>query len=208
MIVPLLAGYKRILDMKYRVFIFLVALVVLTFGGKLGAQENNSTDFSLGFGSSFSSSPFFGSGFTSTVAPSFRWQMNENLSLTAGTLFSTSGVNNMSGLFTENPAGRFFSTTVYALGSYQLNPRLSITGGTYVERNTLEVSNPRLNPDAFSQDPVGMIFGFDYKVSENFSFGAQFNYSRGYDPFSPFNMQHSPFGGYGSPFRYGAPGIW
>ena len=82
--------------------------------------------------------------------------------------------------------GRLFSNTVYAFGAYRLNPHLTITGGTWVENNNFGAFQPRMNDQAFNLNPRGVMLGFDYKVSENFSFGAQFNMSGGYNPFSPF----------------------
>ncbi len=211
---------QMIIYMKHGSFLvlFLVLSMALSCGvyAQDGSEKTPLPEFSLGIGSRFSSSPAFGSGFTQTVFPALRWQFDENWSLKAGALFTTSGSNNMpgmlyggnEGLFGDNSTGRFMSTTLFAVGSYQLNPRLTITGGSWVERNTLEVRHDMAFPGKMTEDPMGLILGFDFKVSENFSFGAEFNYSRGYDPFSPFNMHHSPFGRYSSPFRYGPPGIW
>ena len=187
--------------------------------GASGSLGLSSPEVSLGAGSSISSSAF-GNFLTTTLSPSLRWKSDGNFSLITGARLSGTNIGNMSGLFTMNgqregayslseyPGGSFMSATVYAIGSYQVNPRLSISGGTWVEKNSFDPGY-KVNNERFNREPMGMVFGFDYKVSENFSFGAGVNVSRGYDPFSPFNnFQHSPFGLYSDPFRQPHPAMW
>jgi hypothetical protein len=45
---------------------------------------------------------------------------------------------------------------------------------------------PQMNPQAFNLNAGGMMIGMDYRISERFSFGAEINVSRGYNPFNPY----------------------
>jgi len=47
-----------------------------------------------------------------------------------------------------------------------------------------------MNPMAFDMRSHGATFGFDYRVSENFSFGAQLNMSSGANPYHPLFNRH------------------
>ena len=77
-----------------------------------------------------------------------------------------------------------------------------------MERNNMDMPEMRMNPMAFDTNPRGMVFGFDYRVSDNFSFGAEVNVSRGYNPFNPLynrGFYDPAFGGPRSPFHGPSP---
>ncbi len=159
------------------------------------------TDFGFQLGTSFTTAFGGSSLFSQSFAPHFQWNPAQRFSLVVGSVFSTgqfSGAGGFSpfGLVPVADAGmmpqRLFSGSVYALGAYQLNERLTLTGGTWFERNNLQMAQPQMNPQAFNTNPRGMMVGFDYRVTENFRFGAQLNVSQGYNPFNPFNQ----FGGF------------
>lgn len=155
------------------------------------------TDFGLQFGTSFTTAFGGSSLFSQSFAPHFQWNPAQRFSLVVGSVFSTgqfSGAGGFSpfGLVPVADAGmmpqRLFSGSVYALGAYQLNERLTLTGGTWFERNNLQMAQPQMNQQALNMSPRGMMVGFDYRVTENFRFGAQLNVSQGYNPFNPFNQ--------------------
>lgn len=171
--------------------------------------------FGLQFGSMFGGGLSGGSMFTHSLAPSINWDISKRFSLQAGTIFSSTTMNGMNPMFPFTPhmAGgeamsslgnqRMFSTMFFAFGAYQVSPRLTLTGGTWMERNDMDMTQMHMNPQAFDTNPRGMVFGFDYRVTENFSFGAEVNMSRGYNPFNPFQNRgyYDPaFGGPRSPF--------
>ncbi len=160
----------------------------------------------LGLGSSFTTAGSAGHLFSNRVSPQMNWNMSENFRLQVGTVFTSARMSGASGFFPyhqQNPGGEFvsgggqmFSSTLYAAGSYQVNPRLSILGAGWVERSHMDMPDGiPLNPYAMQQTPHGMMLGFDYKVSENFRFGAEINMSRGHSPFSPGGFYSTPFGG-------------
>jgi len=45
---------------------------------------------------------------------------------------------------------------------------------------------PRINPRALDLDGGGVSFGFQYKVTDNFHFGAQVGFRKGTTPYSPY----------------------
>ncbi len=169
-------------------------------------------DLSFTAGTSFSSFSGAGGMFTQSIAPRLNLDLGNDFHLEIGTLFSSSRISGMplgltpagegngSGYLFQQADGHLFSSTVYALGAYQVSPRLSIHGATWFERNNFDMQDmPVMNPYAVRQNPQGMMLGFDYKVTENFRFGAEVNVSTGYNPYAPMNFQQSPFGGFHHP---------
>ncbi len=174
---------------------------------RLPEQETEfsaSSQFGMQLGTSFSTGGYGGSMFTSTISPHFGLEVSRNFHLEVGTIFSSGqfrgspaiapfGLAGESGAIENLHGQRMFSTTVYAFGSYKVNPRLSLTGGTWVERRDMGAIDQQMNPMAFDTNPRGMMFGFDYKVTDNFRFGAEINMSSGVNPFNPLQQhQFSP----------------
>ena len=196
--------------MNARVLIFGVFIVlILGIVYPVCAQESSEIDllkelpvyssaphFGLQMGSMFTSGLGGGSMFTHSVAPSLNWDVSRRFNLHLGTILSSSQMNGMNALFpyTMHMAGgesvdmlqsqRLFNTAVYATGTYQVSPRLSLIGSAWVEHNNLPELG--MNPQAFDTTPRGGMFGFDYRVSESFRFGAEVRVSTGYNPLNPF----------------------
>jgi hypothetical protein len=162
----------------------------LNFGNKSNTQNGlfSSPHFGLQFGSAVSTG--FGNGplFTQSIAPHLKFHNNQNFTLTLGSTISTSNLGAVSQFNSPMIPQRFMSTTIFALGAYELNPRLTLTGGTWVERNNLSYMQDQMNPQAFNLNAGGMMMGLDYRITDNFSFGAEINISRGQNPF---NMYHN-----------------
>ncbi len=182
-------------------------------------EATSSHDFSLTAGSSFSSFSGAGGMFSSSIAPRLNWDMTKDFHLEIGTIFSSSRISDMPmGLSPMQSYGgmmpqgdvNLFSSTVYAMGAYQVSPRLSIHGATWFERTSFDMMDdmPAMNAQATGHNPQGMLLGFDYKVTENFRFGAEVNVSAGYNPYGPMNFQQSPFGGFHSPSPFHRSGRW
>ncbi len=188
----------------FSTFLILYLTVSIPLSGQDGASSvfsgelpvySSTPHFGVQMGSMFTSGLMGGSMFTHSVAPSFNWDVSQRFNLHVGTIFSTSLMNGMNPLFPYTPhmAGgesinildgqRFSSSTFYAVGSYQVSPRLTLIGGTWLERNNMH--DMGMNPQAFDTSPRGGMFGFDYRITENFRFGAEFNVSSGYNPFNP-----------------------
>lgn len=202
-------------SLVFSTFLVLFLTVSISLSGQEGTSsllsgelpEYSSTPhFGMQVGSSFTSGLMGGSMFTHSLAPSVNWDVSRRFNLHIGTVFSSSMMNGMNpfSLYTPHMAGgeslsmyqgqRLFSSTVYAVGSYQVNPRLTLVGGTWLEQNNMH--DVMMNPQAFDSRPRGGMFGFDYRITENLRFGAEFNVSSGYNPFNPmYNL-----GGYGSSF--------
>ncbi len=213
---------KRLI-MKVRIILaaLLLMLVMAVFSpgfaqdvdGRLLEQEaafSPSPQFGMQLGTSFTAGGYGGSMFSQTISPHLGWDLSKNFHLEVGTVFSSGKLRGNSpvapfGLAGENTAmqgiegQRFLSATVYAYGSYRVNPRLSLTGGTWVERNDMGTVDPQMNPMAFDTNARGMMFGVDYKITDNLRFGAEVSMSSGVNPFNPLQQGHF------SPHRYPAP---
>lgn len=216
--------------MQIRNFIIGTFLVfLLSISAPLSGQEGSglfketpvyasAPHFGLQAGTMFSSGFGGGSMFTHSLAPSFNWDISRRFNIGFGTIFSSSSMNGMNAFFPYMPhmAGgesmslfqnqRLFSTSLYVSGAYQVNPRLTLIGTTWMERNNLQEMG--INPDAFSTNPRGMMFGFDYRVTENFSFGAEINISSGYNPFNPLVGRNFYGPGFHSPSPFHRNSRW
>lgn len=216
------------------IFIGLVLVLFLMFLSPASAQEASDYSlmdretvfaasapfFSVDVGSSFTTAGPAGSFFAHRVAPRLGLAPRNDLQLYVGTVFTSTRMNNMQGLFPYGSQltggeqmitgsdGSLFSATIYAYGAYKVNPRLSITGGTWVERTGFDMQHMYPEPMALQQNPRGMMLGFDYKVSENFRFGAEVSVSSGISPYAPMHFQQHPFGGFHHPSPFRRTGPW
>ncbi|MFO7873941.1 MAG: hypothetical protein R6U62_05620 [Bacteroidales bacterium] len=203
----------------YTFFLAAAMLLILPASSFAQGEENDSKfaesngqallspRFMLGTGTSFSTGGSAFTMFSNWVTPRLSWDMGNQFQLEVGTILSTTRMNGTASLFTTGSqrqesgmvafgdGTRVSRGTFYAIGSYQVNPRLSITGGTWVERSGFDMADNRLQGYNYQQNPKGMMLGFDYKVTENFRFGAEINVSGGQNPFSPRGFGHSPFPG-------------
>jgi hypothetical protein len=169
---------------------------------------SSSPQLDLQLGTMFSTGFQGSSMFTHAVAPALNWDISRRFNLQVGTILSSSFMNGNNAFFPFSPhmAGgeamhapfsqRSFGATMYAAGAYQVNPRLTLIGSAWMDRH--QMPEMTMNPMAMNTNFHGANFGFDYRVTENFSFGAQFNVSSGYNPYNPLNNM----GMYG----FGVPG--
>ncbi len=190
------------------------------FSGDREPVFSVSPDFSMMVGGSFTTAGSAGHFFRHSIAPQISWDTGRSFQLKVGTVFSTTRMHAMhqhhflvpqmegSGQMHAGPAAALFSTTVYAVGAYQVNPRLNLIGATWMERTANEADFTPVNPYAFNHNPRGMMLGFDYRVSENLRFGAEVNFSSGFNPYSPLHFNQSPFGTFHSPMPFHQTGRW
>ncbi len=193
----------------------LILLIFLLAPLFLAAQENNDSSsellkgkysflsakptFGLQLGSSFTTGLGGHSLFSHSVSPQVQFQPGQRFSVVVGSVFSTGSLSG--GMpFASQPEGngRLYSNTIYAYGAYQVNSRLTLTGGAWTERNNMNAFfTPQMNPQAFNTNARGMMFGMDFRISDNLRFGAEINVSQGPNAFSPlYNngpFQSSPF---------------
>ncbi len=173
--------------------------------------------FALNAGSSFGMSGVF----SHQLSPSLHWDLSEWFQLEVGTVFSVSRWNQMPHLFPYSPqlpggeqmlsngGGQLQGTTVYAFGSYQVSPRLSLRGGSWMERLDMDPGIQSMNQMAFENNPRGILFGFDYHISERIRFGADISLSSGASPLYPGMYHASPFsGGFLNPLPFYRQGRW
>jgi len=207
-------------------YLFATVLIVLPFMG-LKAQSgslfgNNSSmgissqpDFSLQLGTTIGTGLSGGMQSAQFLAPSLRWSPTPRLQIVAGGVFATGNLLGM-GLHNSPSFGaemsplmsRPFSGTAYAAGAYQLNDRFTILGAGWIEHNNMAPMGLRMNPQAVNPMNRGMMVGFNYRITDNFYFGAQISTQSGFSPFQRMH-QHGgfhPWGHQATPF--GAPLGW
>jgi hypothetical protein len=85
---------------------------------------------------------------------------------------------------------------IFASGNYKLNEKLTVSGTAF--KRIVDVQNPNnsVNPTT-NYNFQGASVGFNYKISNNFSFGVQlhFNSPSGYSNYNPYGgLRVSPYG--------------
>jgi hypothetical protein len=139
-----------------------------------------------------------GGGPFMTLAPHVTYPLTNKLSLSAGI---SAGFGNiyLPYLASEGQSGMLPMTQmfIYASGNYQVNEKLSVSGSTY--KRIVDVKNPNgsAHPATYSLDYQGVSVGFNYKITNNISFGAQIHVdspSSEYNSFSPYGFSAPPYG--------------
>ncbi len=104
--------------------------------------------------------------------------------------------------YTQTFDNNITQTFLYAEGQYLVHPNLMINAKVYKEISAFD--EPKVNPRALDLNSSGMSVGFDYKVTDNFHFGAQIGYNKGRRPYDPL-LLHNPdnFG----PHPFGVPSM-
>ncbi len=154
-------------------------------------------DFGLQAGGSFTSFGKYGSIFSSYVAPEIRYQATSRFQFRGGVMFTSSFMPGArEGLYgAGGPANQFNQFLVYAEGEYRVNDRLSLGGIVVKELD----NNTSRQMNAFQKNAGFQSMGMrvNYKITDNFHFGAQFSVTEGRpyyysNPANPF-MRRSPF---------------
>jgi hypothetical protein len=190
-------------------------LTALGFLGKVAAQDTLKTDslnnpvskvknldskpvftpklhFGMDFGAGYIVGSGFGSGSYTTWAPSLCYTASRRLTLQFTGVLSRGPslyMQNRGSAITLNGMDQsrngFF---LYTAGQYALTPKITITGSVYKTLNSDK--NSRMNP--YALDLNGADFGLNYKISKNFSVGAQIRYANTNSPFYLYNNYMNP----------------
>ncbi len=140
-----------------------------------------------------------GGGPFMTLAPHVTYPLTNKLSLSAGI---SGGFGNvyLPYLASEGQSGMLPMTQmfIYASGNYQVNEKLSVSGSAY--KRVIDVKNPNssVHP-ATSFDNKGVSVGFNYKITNNISFGAQIHVD---SPSPDYNSLFSPYGFSAPPYGW------
>lgn len=151
-------------------------------------------DFHMEVGTSFGTNFNGGSLFTTYIAPQFSYQVSERFHLNGGISLAHNTSNNfmlpayhdLYGIGYTPVSGNFLNASLFIQGEYQVNERLLINGTAYKQTELLKT--PKVNPQAFNFEGEGIAVGFEYKIGENSSIGAQFGVSRQSSPYHPINQ--------------------
>jgi len=164
-------------------------------------KVQDKTDFGVTLGTGFSS--FSGNAMMqSYIAPHFNYQVNENIQ------FQFTGViaRSNSSLFSGGSQGLVpynSQPNSYAISGssiYQPNDKMQFHArGTYVENSMQPFSR---FPQQQQTEYKSISFGMNYKLGENASFGVEFQFSDGLNPYySPYrNMYNSRSSFFNDPF--------
>lgn len=165
--------------------------------GMLPYDPNKRMSVRLEVGSAFGFSSGAGNLFGVYTAPHISYRMSDRWRLNVGMRIQNTNFINY-----YNPYNPFFpeftrtfdsnitQTLIYAESEYFVNPRLMISTRVFKEVSVFD--QPQVNPRALDLNSEGFSVGFNYQVNDNLQFGAEFGYSRGANPHSPW--QSNMFG--------------
>jgi hypothetical protein len=177
--------------------------------GMLSGQLPDNTRFGIEIGTGFSSFSSGASMLGSYVSPHLEYDINPSLTIIAGGSFSFNRFNNLPGQSVvinsqSLPVNHGMTDhSLYLSGRYAINENLSMTGTVYREEgqfplpfvnNQATLNRNSMNPGEMNYRSHGMSMGFQYRISDNFHFGAEVGVNRSNSPY----YNHSP---YSDPFR-------
>lgn len=185
---------------RMRPFIGKPGLLPYDSSKKISVRMEMGTSFGLGSGDK--------SLFGVYAAPHISYRVSPRFRVNFGAMIRNSNFINYINPFEPYYPGytatfddNLTQTFVYAEGEYLVSPRLVIN--TRVFKEVARFNEPQINPRALDLDSEGVSVGFNYRVSDGFQVGAQFEYSKGrrpYDPYNPFfpdsfgTFQSNPYG--------------
>jgi hypothetical protein len=143
-------------------------------------KDRLSTDIEVGTSFTYSPKNFYGPSYYISPGISYRMSPRFYISSGIGLQYST-----FYPLYQQNEMSQkilpMTQAYIYARGTYLISPRLAVSGSVYKSL----VNAPRLteNSRAMNYNYQGMSVGFNYKVTDSFSFGIQMNMQNGsYSP--------------------------
>jgi hypothetical protein len=168
--------------------------------GLMPAHPDKKVSFGMEMGSAFGFSSGNGSLFGVYVSPSIRYKVSPKFNINFGATISNSNFINYINPFDFENTARFNNnitqTFLYAEGQYMMNNRLMINAKGYKE--IYRFDEPKINPRALDLNGGGVAFGFQYKVTDNFHFGAQIGIRKGTTPYSHYQSGLFSQPGFGS----------
>jgi hypothetical protein len=154
-------------------------------------------EYSLNTGTSFSFGTFKSSSFY--IAPQMSYQITPKLKLNTGVIFIKSNITAPSdaALNLGQSQTRLFEqktteTVVFASGDYQLNDKLLITGT--VIKNFNSPMSSKMEDAGWRNSFQMMSMGFQYKISPNMTFGAEFKMVQSNNLYNPLYYNLYQFG--------------
>jgi hypothetical protein len=148
-------------------------------------------DVNVEFGTYFSTSPGYGSGFGTYIAPQLSYILTPRLRVSTGLkVFQTNSFNEQlySPFLHPFPYyGDAFGSLIYVRGDYLLTENLMISGTAFKQVEPFRM-NQQMVPHP-SLDYQGIIMGVDYKIGEHFYIHGEVEFSNGsgYRGMSPLN---------------------
>jgi hypothetical protein len=171
---------------------------------KISVRMEMGTSFGVGSGG--------GGLFGIYAAPHISYKVTPKFRINFGAMIRNSNFINYYNPYGFESLSRFENnitqTFVYIEGEYLVNDRLLVHARGYKE--IARFNQPDINSKALGLDNGGVALGFDYKVTDNFHFGAEVSFNKGnapYNPYSPYLNNGFVPGGFNNPFsnRYRSP---
>ncbi|MBE0640376.1 MAG: hypothetical protein IH598_17830 [Bacteroidales bacterium] len=158
--------------------------------GLLPYNPEKPVSFRMEVGSTFGLSSGGGQMFGVYVSPHVSYRLSDKWRLNVSARIQNSNFINFYNPYlphypeyTRTFDSNITQTLIYAESEYLVNPRLMISTKVFKEVSVFD--QPQINPRALDLNSEGVSVGFNYRVSENFQFGAEVGYSKGRNPYNP-----------------------
>jgi hypothetical protein len=179
------------------------SLTIRPFGagtGMMPYDSNKKVSVRMEVGSTFGFSSGAGQLFGIYTAPHISYKVSDRWRLNVGArIQNTNFINYYNPYnpyypeFTQTFDNNITQTMVYAESEYLVNPRLMISTRVFKEVSVFD--QPQINPRALDMNSEGVSVGFNYRITEHLQFGAEFGYSKGRNPYSPWHSTMPGFPG-------------
>jgi hypothetical protein len=183
-------------------------MVIRPFGGRPGMlpfDPDKKVTLRLEMGTTFGLSSGAATLFGVYTAPHVSYKVSDRWRLNFGArIQNTNFLNYYSPFnpyfpeFTQTFENNITQTLLYVESEYMLHPRLMISTRAFKEVSVFD--QPQVNPRVLDLNSEGVSVGFNYRLTENLHFGAEFGYSKGRNPYNPF---FNPMHGFSGRNHYG-----
>ncbi len=140
-------------------------------------KERFDTDLQVGTSFTYSPGNFYGPSYF--ISPGISYRVTPRFFLSSGVALQHS---TLYPIYQQDESSQkmlpMTQAYIYARGSYFVSPRFVVNGTAY--KSMMDAPRLTKNGRAVNYNYQGMSVGFQYKVSDSFSFGLQMNMQNGY----------------------------
>lgn len=170
--------------------------------------------YNLSIGTSFITTAGYGSALTSSVTPSFSYNISKRFTIGGGLSYNNTSLFGLRSPYFGGESGapatmNFNDITLFVNGSYLVSDRLTLSGSAFKQ---LPLTRDPLPYNPFvpysSKGAQGIDFSVDYRIGRNAHIQAGFRYTEGINPwYQPAGLFNPSGRGmvqpFDAPFHYG-----
>jgi len=150
------------------------------------SDKQNNFHFGLSLGTGFTKSSY-GSFYNTSVTPTFSYTVNPRLTIDAGVSYIS--FFNTGNQQTSNSETSLLipqrTVSLFAATRYKVTDRFTVSSIVYINKSDYK---PVMNAGALFPDSKGVALGFNYKLTDHASIGAEFRINQGNNFGGPMGM--------------------